>query len=386
MSPVTEKKNCFMRRFEVEKTVNGTVQRKLEQMISPLCSLLAVMALTAGVEGCKPQPEMSSATTLSAAQDSDDSVELLTAKQNTVLKSNLLQSGSQAEGAVCPIPEGTLLTLDAIKPEGIDHWRVFRLTAIKLPTGEIGRRAAAPIATATASSATEGAQQTAPQVQAQVPLHSPQSNLQLADERPQAGASQPVATPSAVTQKTPAQLLNCSLLDADSFLVFSPHFSRQITTAQRSVKQDSVVSDGAAQSSDDGAWMWPTRGRKIRNDAGGSGYFNAPRASGHGHQGIDIIAAVGEPVVAARAGTIIDPAWDGAYGNVMDVQHQSGYLSRYAHLSAFSYSHGAYVEKGTRIAASGRTGNASGYGITPHLHFEIRRNGGLLNPLSLLPE
>lgn len=306
--------------------------------------LLTLVAVTPWFEGCKPQPDLGSSSVLISGQDSDDGLELLTAKQNTVLKTNLLQSGSQAEGTTCPIPAGTVLTLDAIKPEGIDHWRVFRLTSVKLPTGEVGQRSV-----------------------------SPEPAL--------------VTTTSADAPKTPAQLLNCALLEAESFLVFSPHFTRQISTVQRVVKKSSnETAAGTLPPSDDGAWMWPTRSKRIRNDSGGSGYFNAPRASGRGHQGIDIVAAVGEPVMAARAGTIVDPAWEGAYGKVMDLKHQDGYLSRYAHLSAFSYSHGTFVEKGARIAAAGRTGNASGYGITPHLHFEIRRSDRLMNPLSLLPQ
>jgi murein DD-endopeptidase MepM/ murein hydrolase activator NlpD len=186
-------------------------------------------------------------------------------------------------------------------------------------------------------------------------------------------------------QKTPSELLNCALLDGESFLVFSPHFSRKSVVDGKATKTSSSSQASPGNAKDDFQWQWPTRGRTIRNDSGGSGSFNAPRASGRGHQGIDIVAAVGEPVLAARAGTIVDPAWEGSYGKVVDLQHAGGYLSRYAHLSSFSYSHGSYVEKGARIAAAGRTGNASGYGITPHLHFEIRRGGRLLNPKSVLP-
>jgi murein DD-endopeptidase MepM/ murein hydrolase activator NlpD len=131
-------------------------------------------------------------------------------------------------------------------------------------------------------------------------------------------------------------------------------------------------------------FSWPTLGRQIRNDSAGSGYYGAPRMRA-GHQGIDIVASVGEPIFATRGGTIVDPSYEMSYGNVLDVQHSSGYLSRYAHLMSFTYSHGTYVERGAKIATSGRTGNAIGSDVTPHLHFEIRQYGPTLNPLNLLP-
>jgi murein DD-endopeptidase MepM/ murein hydrolase activator NlpD len=167
----------------------------------------------------------------------------------------------------------------------------------------------------------------------------------------------------------------------DSFLVFSSHFKRETLPE----KQTGVREPDPENNMGSSTWIWPTRGRKIRNDSAGSGYFNAPRASGRGHQGVDIVAAVGEPVLATRSGTIIDPAWEGSYGRVVDVKHTGGLMSRYAHLNSFTFSHGTYVRQGDRIGTAGRTGNASGYGVTPHLHFEIRNGSRLQNPLSLLP-
>lgn len=276
-------------------------------------------------------------------------LEVLTAKENTTLKASLMQSSSLGTGQVCPIPQGTILTAGSIKPEGIDHWRVYKITQVKLPNGEVGRL---------------------------------DSTAVKAEQQSGEAAKTQTEQQSAEVVKTPAQLLSCELLNSDSLLVFSPHFSRQKEQRTQSPSPEQVrETDG----NDDGLYAWPTRGRKIRNDSGGSGHFNAPRASGRGHQGIDIVAAVGEPVFATRSGSIVDPAYEYSYGKVLDVNHGDGYSSRYAHLTSFSYSHGAYVEKGGRIAAAGRTGNASGPSITPHLHFEIRRNGSVVNPLSKLP-
>ncbi|MEN9530647.1 MAG: hypothetical protein RI932_2520 [Pseudomonadota bacterium] len=323
---------------------------------------VTVFAAVSLVSACKPLLQGSDSTDLSLSPEKEeDALERLIAKQNTALKTYMLQS-TTASNESCLIPEGTQLVADAIKPEGIDHWRVFSLGEIRLPSGEVGRR-------------TRVSNESAPG--SVIPAASSADNPQGDDKIPN------------VISKTPSELLNCPLLEKESFLVFSAHFTRQaIVDPQKKPAGGGLAGatnpSSSPQNGDD-SWQWPTRGRTIRNDSGGSGYFNAPRASGRGHQGIDIVAAVGEAVYATRSGTIVDPAWEGAYGKVVDVQHQGGYLSRYAHLSSFTYSHGTYVEKGARIATAGRTGNASGSGITPHLHFEIRRGGRVVNPRSLLP-
>jgi murein DD-endopeptidase MepM/ murein hydrolase activator NlpD len=354
---------------------------------------LTLFAAVSLVSACKPLLQGSDSGDLSMPSDKEeDSLERLTANQNTALKTYMMQSSSLSNES-CLIPEGTQLVADAIRPEGVGHWRVFSLSEIRLPTGEVGRltrvsNEAAPDAKAPGSSATP------------VTLPTPVSGfatgvldpVALPQATPAANTTTGAAdadTAPAVVSKTPKELLNCPLLERESFLVFSAHFSRQlIADPQKKLSgrgPAETTNPDSKPSNSDASWQWPTRGKTIRNDSGGSGYFNAPRASGRGHQGIDIVAAVGEAVYAARAGTIVDPSWEGAYGKVVDVQHEAGYLSRYAHLSSFTYSHGTYVEKGARIAAAGRTGNASGASITPHLHFEIRRGGRVLNPRSLLP-
>lgn len=333
------------------------------------CSV-TLMVLSAS---CKPLGERADSGALTVDSGQDATLEILTAEQNTTLKARLIQSIQLEDGQQCPIPQGTLLTVDGIRAEGVEHWRVFNLSALKLPSGELGRRArttneaplqsVSPFETAAPSSLAETSES---------------SSSETAESSPTEAQPKPI-------QKTPSELLNCALLDGESFLLFSPHFSRKSVSGGKATKTSRSPDASSGNAPDDFQWQWPTRGRTIRNDSGGSGSFNALRASGRGHQGIDIVAAVGEPVLAARAGTIVDPAWEGSYGKVVDLQHTGGYLSRYAHLSSFSYSHGTYVEKGARIAAAGRTGNASGYGITPHLHFEIRLGGKLQNPKSVLP-
>ncbi len=70
-----------------------------------------------------------------------------------------------------------------------------------------------------------------------------------------------------------------------------------------------------------------------------------------------------------------------SYGYYIDIQHADGYVTRYAHLSKFLVKLGEQVEQGETIAISGNTGYSTG----AHVHFEIRRNGAVRNPLDFLP-
>ena len=99
------------------------------------------------------------------------------------------------------------------------------------------------------------------------------------------------------------------------------------------------------------------------------------------HEGIDLTARPGTPVLAAEAGRVVESGWRGDYGRVIVVKHARHYSTLYAHNRAVRVKKGAFVEKGDVIAEVGATGNASG----PHLHFEIRRERQPDDPLRYLP-
>jgi len=122
-----------------------------------------------------------------------------------------------------------------------------------------------------------------------------------------------------------------------------------------------------------GGWGWPLDGPL-------SSSFGARRRHGR-HHGIDISAPPGTPVHASRAGRVTFAGDRGAYGRLVVISHPGGFSSWYGHNSSLRVRVGEQVRKGQVIARSGRTGNASG----PHLHFEIRRQGRALDPLTLLP-
>ncbi|MBI5044841.1 MAG: peptidoglycan DD-metalloendopeptidase family protein [Candidatus Levybacteria bacterium] len=102
------------------------------------------------------------------------------------------------------------------------------------------------------------------------------------------------------------------------------------------------------------------------------------------HMALDMTAPIGTPVVAAHNGTVTQVSigsWDGGYGNNVWISDGQGTDTHYAHMSSVSVSVGQSVAGGrTVLGLSGNTGRSTG----PHLHFEVRRNGALQNPLLYL--
>lgn len=94
------------------------------------------------------------------------------------------------------------------------------------------------------------------------------------------------------------------------------------------------------------------------------------------HSGLDIGAPTGTPIYTVADGTVTFSGVYGGYGNLVIISHGNGVETYYGHCSALYVSEGQYVSAGENIAAVGSTGNSTG----PHLHFEIRSNGQLLNP------
>lgn len=102
---------------------------------------------------------------------------------------------------------------------------------------------------------------------------------------------------------------------------------------------------------------------------------------GRYHDGIDIGAAEGAPVRAARSGRTAFAGWQGGYGYLVLLEHGQGLATLYAHLSGFAVERGQYVAAGQVIGYVGDTG----YSFGPHLHFEVRVEGRAVNPLHYLP-
>lgn len=124
-----------------------------------------------------------------------------------------------------------------------------------------------------------------------------------------------------------------------------------------------------------GGWgfVWPTPHRAI------SGWYFHD-AQNPRHAGLDIAAALYDPVYATADGTVAFAGSSGGYGNLIVLDHPDGWQSWYAHVAAVSVVVGQDVRQGDIIGAAGSTGYSSG----PHLHFELRYEGSPMDPLVYL--
>jgi murein DD-endopeptidase MepM/ murein hydrolase activator NlpD len=104
--------------------------------------------------------------------------------------------------------------------------------------------------------------------------------------------------------------------------------------------------------------------------------------SGHEayHKGVDFAGSAGSSVVAVAAGVVTWAGQRTGYGNLVEINHGDGYVTRYAHNEKTLVSVGETVKRGESVALMGSTGRSTG----PHVHFEVLRNGRQVNPLSFI--
>ena len=98
------------------------------------------------------------------------------------------------------------------------------------------------------------------------------------------------------------------------------------------------------------------------------------------HEGIDFLADTGSSVIAAAGGVVQYAGFHPQYGMMVDIDHGSDLVTRYAHLSKLFVKEGDVVLRGRKVALSGSTGRSTG----PHLHFEVRFRGAAQNPTKFL--
>lgn len=99
------------------------------------------------------------------------------------------------------------------------------------------------------------------------------------------------------------------------------------------------------------------------------------------HPGMDIANDMGTPIVATADGVVEYAGWNsGGYGNMVDINHGNGIMTRYGHASQVVVSVGQHVKRGQLIAYMGSTGFSTG----PHVHYEVHVNGNRVNPISYL--
>jgi murein DD-endopeptidase MepM/ murein hydrolase activator NlpD len=158
--------------------------------------------------------------------------------------------------------------------------------------------------------------------------------------------------------------------EAAHLAAHSSELAAQIQAAQAAPERSTaaLIADDAPSSS---GFIWPVSGSVV-----------SPFGMrwGRMHEGIDIAAGTGTPVVAAAAGTVISTGYMGGYGNLVVVDHGGGLSTAYAHLSGYAVGSGQSVSQGQVVGYVGCTGHCYG----PHLHFEVRVNGAAVDPLGYL--
>ncbi len=132
----------------------------------------------------------------------------------------------------------------------------------------------------------------------------------------------------------------------------------------------------------------PVANKDLKRVASGFGYRYDPiYHTRRFHKGMDFSAPRGTDIYATGNARVIYAGWKSGYGKCVYLSHGYGYITRYAHMSRIKVKKGQRVKRGEVIGLVGNTGKSTG----PHLHYEVRKNGKVMNPknyyfLELTPE
>jgi len=121
-------------------------------------------------------------------------------------------------------------------------------------------------------------------------------------------------------------------------------------------------------------WINPING--IITSPGGTRY-NPVTGQREFHDGIDIAAPIGTPIVAPKDGTVLATGNSASFGRYLRMAHADGYISFMAHLNGVAVAIGDTVRQGDHVAYSGNTGRSTG----PHLHYSLFRDGQFVDPI-----
>ena len=146
----------------------------------------------------------------------------------------------------------------------------------------------------------------------------------------------------------------------------------RLSLVQRNVERRNALANATPSIWPAHGWLTSTMGRRTDPMTGGADY----------HPGLDIAGDKGQGVFATADGVVRHAGRQGAYGNLIVIDHGFGLETRYGHLSGFQVRQGDRVQRGDLIGRLGSTGRATG----THLHYEVLANGRLLNPLRLLTQ
>lgn len=158
-----------------------------------------------------------------------------------------------------------------------------------------------------------------------------------------------------------------------STLVLEAPTTQVIAVGAQTYTENATAGDGVAT----GTFIWPVPYTHV---------VSSPFASRWGsfHGAIDIAngSTYGKPIIASDGGTVIEAGSHSSYGNYVLIDHGNGFKTRYAHCSALKVTVGQKVAQGEYIANVGNTG----YSFGAHLHFEVIKNGKLVDPLDYVKQ
>ncbi|MGB3292652.1 MAG: peptidoglycan DD-metalloendopeptidase family protein [Phormidesmis sp.] len=187
------------------------------------------------------------------------------------------------------------------------------------------------------------------------------------------GRSERVALSTGPAAEADSELLAAAPISPDAYIPAQRSSTGQIVSPDMPIlpAADEYLPEAPAYFN---GYIWPTQGTLT------SGYG---WRWGRMHRGVDVAGPVGTPVVAAASGVVEQAGWNsGGYGNLVEIRHPDGSLTRYAHNNRLSVRAGQVVRQGQQISEMGSTGYSTG----PHLHFEVHpQGGGAVNPMAYLP-
>ncbi|MDE5824491.1 MAG: peptidoglycan DD-metalloendopeptidase family protein [Lachnospiraceae bacterium] len=138
--------------------------------------------------------------------------------------------------------------------------------------------------------------------------------------------------------------------------------------------------NGQKKTYDGGMFAWPAPSYTRISDDYGMREEHPILKTAQMHNGVDMAAPGGSPILAAYNGTVVAAAYSSSMGNYIMIDHGDNLYTIYMHASKLYVSQGAEVVKGQKIAAVGTTGRSTGN----HLHFGVRLNGSYVNPWNYL--
>lgn len=194
----------------------------------------------------------------------------------------------------------------------------------------------------------------------------------LAQQPVSASVVSPAQAISQTGSQTDSELLAAAPLSPDAYIPARRSAAGQVVSPDMPLLPPSDEYLPEAPQSFNG-FIWPAQGTVT------SGYG---WRWGRMHRGVDVAGPVGTPIVAAGPGVVENAGWNsGGFGNMVEIRHPNGSMTRYAHNSSLTVSTGQTVRQGQQIALMGSTGYSTG----PHLHFEVHEGGSAVNPVAYLP-